>query len=357
MDQASKNTYRVAQWATGNIGTHALRAVINHPQMELVGLWVHSADKVGRDAGELCGLDREVGVKATGRIADILALAPDCVLYMPQSPDLDDLCRLLESGANVVTTVADFHDPDGIEPRVRERLEAACRGGKSSIHATGSSPGFISSTLPFAVTTLSRRLDRYTIDEYADMSSRNSPVMIFDGMGFGKAPGDINPRLLDHFRHSFAHPLKYTARTLGLPIERIEASGEFAVARNQTTIAAGVIEAGTVAAQRYTVKGIRGDKPVFCFRANWYCTRDIDREGWDLGDTGWRVRLEGDPPLDIRISFPCSEQDWPHTSPGLTAYPAVNAIPAVCAAEPGIRTSADMKIFSFLGELANPARN
>ncbi|MBP6725552.1 MAG: hypothetical protein KA137_11960 [Halioglobus sp.] len=349
MGQESKATYRVAQWATGNIGTHAMRAVINHPHMELVGLWVHSDDKIGKDAGELCGLEREVGVRATGRIEDILARKPDCVLYMPQSPDLDDLCRLLESGINVVTSVADFHDPDGIEPGIRERLEAACRQGKTSIHATGSSPGFISSTLPFAVTSLCRRVDCYTIDEFADMSSRNSPAMIFEGMGFGRAPGDINPHLIEHFRHSFAHPLKYTARRLGLPIERIEASGEFAVARNQTTIAAGVIEAGTVAAQRYTVEGFRDDKPVFRFRANWYCTRDIDREGWDLGDTGWRVQVEGDPPLDIRIRFPCPDHDWPNTSPGLTAYPAVNAIPAVCAAQPGIRTSAEMKIFSILG--------
>lgn len=349
MIQNPKHSYRVAQWATGNIGTHAMRAVINHPQMELVGLWVHNEDKIGKDAGELCGLGRDVGIEATREIADILAANPDCVLYMPQSPNLNDLCRLLESGANVVTSVADFHDPESIEPGIRERLETACRQGKASLHATGSSPGFISSTLPFAVTSLCRHLDCYTINEYADMSSRNSPAMIFDGMGFGKSPGDINQHLVDHFSHSFAHPLKYTARKLGLPIERIEASGEFGLARSRTTIAAGVIEAGTVAAQRYTVEGFRDDKAAFRFRANWYCTTDIHGEGWDLGDTGWRIQVEGDTPLDIRIRFPCPEEDWPNTSPGLTAYPAVNAIPAVCAAQPGIRTAADMQIFSILG--------
>src|SRR5438093_13575423 len=96
--QLPQTTYRVAQWATGNIGTRAMRGVIEHPQMELVGLFVHSDAKAGRDAGELCGLDRQVGVKATRNIEDIIAARPDCVVYTPLLLEVDDLCRLLESG-------------------------------------------------------------------------------------------------------------------------------------------------------------------------------------------------------------------------------------------------------------------
>jgi 4-hydroxy-tetrahydrodipicolinate reductase len=305
---------------------------------------------VGKDAGEICGLGRALGVTATDTIEDILAQKPECVLYMPQSPDVDDLCKLLAAGCNVVTTVASFHDPEELEAGLRARIAAACQSGGTSLHSTGSSPGFISATLPYALTSLLRRLDCYTIDEYADMSSRNSPAMIFDGMGFGKAPAAMNQRNIDHFRHSFSHSLLHLAKTLAMPLDRIEASGEFGTARNRVTIAAGVLEPGTVAAQRYLVEGFRGEQAVMRFRANWYCTTDIEQPDWDLGDTGWRVRVEGDPPLDIRIGFPCSPEDWPNTSPGLTAYPAVNAIPAVCAAEPGIRTAADLKVFSVLGE-------
>jgi 2,4-diaminopentanoate dehydrogenase len=349
MSEQTAKTYRVAQWATGNIGTHAMRAVIEHPHMELVGLWVHTESKVGKDAGEICGLGRTVGVKATHNIEDILAQKPDCVLYMPQYLNLDEVCRLLESGINIVTSVVEFHDTHGLSPDVRARVEEACRRGGTSIHSTGSSPGFITAALPFALTTLVRRLDCYTIDEYADVSSRDSPGMVFDVMGFGKKPTVVDERHVDHIRHSFGQALRHTAAALSIPIERVEATGEVGTARNRVQIAAGVLEAGTVAALRFTVTAYRGDKPALRFRANWYCTKDIEQKDWNLGDTGWRVRVEGDPPLDVRISFPCAPAEWAQTSPGLTAYPVVNAVPAVCAAAPGIRSAADLRIFSVLG--------
>jgi 2,4-diaminopentanoate dehydrogenase len=348
MSQQDTRIYRVAQWATGNIGTHAMKAVIDHPRMELVGLWVHSAGKAGKDAGEICGLGRELGVRATQNIEDILARKPDCVIYTPQYLNLDEVCRLLGSGINIVTSVVEFHDPGSLAPGVRARVEEACRRGSASIHSTGASPGFISEVLPFAVTTLIRRLDCYTIDEYADMSSRDSPGLIFDVLGFGKQPTVVDVRHVDHIRDSFGQSLRHTASALCMPLDRIEASGEFATARHRVEIAAGVLEPGTVAALRIIVAGYRGENPVMRFRANWYCTRDIDQD-WDLRDTGWRVRVEGDTPLDISISFPCSAEDYPKISPGFTAHPLVNAVPAVCAAEPGIRTAAELKILPILG--------
>ena len=179
--------YRVVQWATGNIGTHSLRAVLAHPDLELVGLYVYSEDKAGRDAGELCGVG-PTGVRATREADEILALQPDCVLYMGDRADVDVLCRLLESGANVVSTRSEFHNPDRLEPETRRRIEDACAKGGSSLHSTGSSPGFITEALPLVLTSLQRRLDHLLIEEFADMSSRNSPELIFDLMGFGRDP-------------------------------------------------------------------------------------------------------------------------------------------------------------------------
>lgn len=346
--QPGKRTYRVAQWATGNIGAHAIKAVVEHPQMELVGLWVHSDSKVGRDAGELAGLGRDLGVKATHDVETIVALKPDCVLYMPQHLNLDEVCRLLETGSNIVTSVVEFHDPDTLDPAIRTRVEDACRKGGTSIHSTGSSPGFISEVLPFALTTLIRRLDCYTIDEFADMSSRDSPQMIFDVLGYGKKPGTFDERQIAHIRESFGQSLRHTARALSMPLDRFEASGEFGVTRGRVEIAAGVLEPGTVGALRISVNGFRGDKVVMRFRANWYCTRDLEQD-WDLRDTGWRVQVEGDTPLDVAISFPCSAEDYPKISPGFTAHPVVNAVPAVCEAEPGIRAAAELKILTVLG--------
>ena len=332
---------RVVQWATGNIGLRSLRAVIEHPDLELVGLYVYSEAKEGRDAGELCGVG-PIGVRATRHVDDIVALRPDCVLYMGDRTDVDLLCRLLESGANVVSTRSDLHHAASMDPGARERLEAACRAGGSSLHSTGSSPGFITEALPLVLTSLERRLDRLTIEEYADMSSRNSPEMLFGLMGFGAPPDAFDPGPRAQYAGgSFAGSLNVLADTIGLPLDGVDATAEVALARQRVEIAAGAVEEGTVAAQRMNVVGWRDGSHLLEFRATWYVTADLE-PAWDLRDTGWRVQVAGDLPLDVEIHFPVPNEEWGATSPNVTAHRPVNAVRAVCAAEPGILTIADL---------------
>jgi hypothetical protein len=342
------STYRVVQWATGNIGTRALRSVIEHPTLELAGVWVHSPDKAGRDAGDLCGLDA-TGVPATNDIEDVVALGADCVLYMPRALDADEVCRLLASGANVVTTRGEFHHPPSMDPALRERIEAACAAGGTSIHSTGSSPGFISEAVPLVLSSIQRRLDQLTIDEFADLSRRPSPDLLFKIMGFGRAPAAFDEGRLSHGRTSFGPSLRLVAETLGLPLDDIEASGEVALAARTVEIAAGTLEAGTVAAQRLTVAGMRDGRPLLRFRAHWYCTTELD-PAWDLAATGWRVTVDGDAPLDVDLRFSVPIERMGDVSPGYTAHRAVNAVPVVCGAAPGIRTSVDLpQVIATLG--------
>ena len=333
--------YRVVQWATGNIGTHSLRAVITHPDLDLVGLYVYSEDKAGRDAGEICGTP-PTGILATRDVEEILALQPDCVLFMGDRVDLDVLCRLLETGTNVVSTRSEFHNPDRLDPETRRRLEAACTKGGSSLHSTGSSPGFITEALPLVLTSLQRRLDHLLIEEFADMSSRNSPELIFDLMGFGRDPATYDPRGVEaHGGASFAGSLETFAAALSLPLDGIEATGQVATARHDVDVAAGHLAAGTIGAQRMQVHGLREGKPLVTFSANWYLTADVE-PAWDLRETGWHVLVQGDTPLEVDIRFPVPPDEWAATSPGLTAHRPVNAIPSVCAAEPGILTIVDL---------------
>jgi len=333
--------YRVVQWATGNIGTRSLHGVIEHPGLTLAGLYVYSPDKAGRDAGELCGLGA-TGVLATRDIEEILALEADCVLYMPQACNYDDVCRLLESGTNIVTTRGEFHHPASMDPSTRERVEAACRRGGTSIHSTGSSPGFISEAVPLVLASIQRRLEGLTIEEYADMSSRPSPEMIFDLMGFGRDPGSFSPDgLAMHGASSFSGSLHVLADALSLPLDDVTATAEVAVSCHGADIAAGRIDAGTIAAQRILVTGTHQARPLLRFVANWYVATDLD-PAWRTGDTGWHVLVEGDLPLDLVIRFPVPDEDWAAVSPGVTAHRPVNAIAYVCAAEPGIRTTADL---------------
>ncbi|MFT4047883.1 MAG: hypothetical protein QM661_14485 [Solimonas sp.] len=337
----SDRPYRVVQWATGNVGARALRAVIEHPALALAGLYVYSDAKAGRDAGEFCDLP-PVGVRATRNVDDIVALKADCVLYMPQRVDVDDLCRLLEAGSNVVTTRTEFHHPDALDSALRARIEAACRRGGSTLHSTGSSPGFITEALPLALLSMQRRLDALHIHEYADCSSRDSPEMLFDIMGFGKAS---DPRAeagrVHHLREAFGPSLRVVAEAVGLSFDGIEANGQVAFARRDAKIAAGVVKSGTVGALRTTVSGLRGGRPLITFTANWFVTTDVDA-GWPLRGDGWQVQVEGDCPLDLHLHFTVPAERKAATTPGYTAHRAVNAVPCVCAAAPGIRTSVEL---------------
>ena len=340
--------HRVVQWATGNIGAYALRSVVEHPDLTLAGVYVHSPEKAGLDAGELCG-SGTTGVLATQDVEEIVALGADCVLYMPRACDIDQVCRLLTSGANVVTTRGEFHHPDSLDPGVRSRVEEACRLGGTSIHSTGSSPGFITEAVPLVLASIQRRLGGLVIDEFADLSRRDSPGLLFDVMGFGKPPAELDERRLAHGKTSFGPSLRLIADALSIPLDSIEATGEIATARRPVQIAAGALDAGSVAAQRMTVSGMRGSRPVLLFRATWYCTTDLD-PAWDVRETGWHLSVDGDAPLDIDIRFPVPLDRWSEVAPAYTANRAVNAVHAVCAAPPGIRSTLDLpQIIATLG--------
>lgn len=333
--------YRVVQWATGNIGSRSLREVIRHPSLELVGLLVYDPGKAGVDAGLLCG-EKPVGVAATTDRAVIRALGADCVVYMPRALDLGDVVALLESGTNIVTTCGELFDsgrPLGEEGR--DRVLSACDRGGSSVYATGSSPGFITDALPFALLSLQRRVDLIEIEEFADLSQRDSPNLLFDLMGFGKPIASHDQRRASYLQAAFSPSLRVLAEAAGRPVDQWTSTGEVAAARRGTRIAAGDLGAGTIAAQRTTIIGRSKGDDVVRFSPTWYCTTDVDVD-WDLRPTGWRVRMHGDAPLDVALPFPIPVEELGSFTPAYTANRPVNAVPYVCAAAPGILSTAEL---------------
>jgi 2,4-diaminopentanoate dehydrogenase len=339
---------RVVQWATGNIGSRSLRHVIEHPGMELAGVYVTSTAKAGKDAGDLCGVPA-TGVLATSSVDEVLALRPDCVLYMPAACDFAEVSRILAAGANIVTTRGEFHHPGSMQPDARAAIEAACAAGGTSIHSTGSSPGFISEALPIVLASIQRRLTSLTINEYADLSRRDSPDMLFRLMGFGAPAAEFPAARFAYGAHAFGPSLRLVAETLGMPLDSVTSAGEVAVTPERLEIAAGILAPGTVAAQRMIVTGIRNGTWLMRFSATWYCSAVLE-PAWDVRETGWHVLVDGDAPLDIDIRFPFPIERMAEMTPGYTANRAVNAVPYVVAAAPGIRTTADLpQIIAALG--------
>lgn len=337
-----KKRYRVAQWGTGHSGRHALRKVIEHPQFDLVAVRVYSEDKAGKDAGALCGMEK-TGVTATNKTADILAARPDCLLYMPLTDafSIDDVCTILEAGINIVTLVADqFHHFNSFEPDIKRRLELACERGGASIYAAGPSPGFVQEYLGLGVTSLQRRLDSFTVSEYANMAGRSTPSMMAWLFGWDPSERDGGVSgMAEHMRLDYGASFRQLADDLNIPLDNLTAEGGVALATRDTEIATMSIRKGTVAAQRFEITGWRDGRPLMKQINTWYVTRDIDQP-WELRETGWHVVVEGDAPLDISIAF--ARENYHEVSPGYNAHICVNAIPNVVEARSGLLQTMDM---------------
>ncbi len=279
---------------------------------------------------------------ATTDRAAVRDLDADCVLYMPRLFDLDDVVTLLESGTNVVTTRGELFGGGhrlGVEARTRV-LEACARGG-SSIYATGSSPGFITEVVPFALLSMQRHVESMEIEEFADLSRRDSPHMLFEQMGFGRPIESFNEKRASYLMGEFRPSLELIADAAGRSIDEWTSAGEVATARTATSFRAGDIAAGSIAAQRTIITGRSNGLDFVRFTANWYCTTDVE-PAWDLRPTGWRVRVRGDAPLDVDLVFPVPVDDLGSFTPAYTANRPVNAVPYVCAAPPGILMTSDL---------------
>jgi hypothetical protein len=334
------------QWATGAVGRHALAATIDHPDLEVVGVFVYSADKAGRDAGDLCGA-APIGVIATRDRDEIRALAADCVLYMPQGEmnpmgALDDICALLASGKNVVSTaVTALIYPDAMGQTVVDRLAAACAHGRVSFHATGIEPGWASEVLPLTMSGLFRHIDSLVVQELLDYSTYPSTDMLFDIMGFGRPPdADVlgaDPAILGG---TFRAPLMLVAEGLGATIDDFVYDRQVALAAQPFEVAAGRVEAGTVSAMRFSATAIVDGRPALTVE---HITRLAEDEApdWPRG-RGWKVTVEGTPSMVLESKIATHGEDENDQGCLGTAMHAVHAIAPVCAAAPGIRTFLDL---------------
>jgi 4-hydroxy-tetrahydrodipicolinate reductase len=314
---------------------------MRHPGLDLVGVLVYDPAKDGVDAGELCG-EPPTGVKATTDVAAMRMADADCVLYMPQHLAVDDVVALLENGKNVVTTRGElFADAQRLDPEQRERVRKACANAGTSVFSTGSSPGFITDALPFALLSMQRQVELIEIDEYANLSRRDSPQLLFELMGFGQPVESYDPRRAQYLLGEFGPALGELAEAAGRPVDAWRAEGSVAGARAHTTIVAGTIAAGTVAAQRNSIVGTSAGHDVVRFTSNWYCTEDVE-PAWALRPTGWRVCVRGEAPFEVELPFPVPVEDLNDWTPAYTANRPVNAIPYVVAAPPGILSTRDL---------------
>jgi len=345
---------RVIQWATGGVGRAAIEGVVAHPELELVGCWVHSEDKSGRDVGDICGLGT-LGVAATSDVDALLALDADCVLYSPIMPDAGLVARLLASGKNMVTPLNWFY------PGTRDvtELEAACRKGNSTLHGTGIHPGGITERFPLMVPALSSEITHVRAEEFSDIRPYNAPAVVSDIMLFGKTPAEAaQSPMVGLLGGGFGQSMDMVAAALGFDVDPdLRSTHEVAVATAPIESPIGVIAPGRVAAQRFTWQYTVRSAPVITVRVNWFMgEQDLD-PGWNFGPEGERFEVEvtGDPSSHVTFHgwHPESVAAGLVRNPGIvaTANHCVSAIPYVCAAGPGIKTYLDLPLIAGRAKL------
>lgn len=340
----AEKTYRVIQWATGVVGSAALKYFIENPVIELVGVLVTNPDKVGKDASDLVGLPK-TGVLATNDEEAIVAMDADCVLFAPSmmTPPIDMVCRLLESGKNVVSPAGPFL-PNKFIPEEAARVEAACRKGNSSFHGCGIHPGYSGDILPITLLRLMNRVDCVEVSEVID-KVRN-PMIYTEIMGFGSDCDELlaNPRRSPETYKFFYSSMAMIAEALGVEIEKVTVKFEVAKALKDISHEFGLVKAGTCGGQHYEWTAWSGGAPIIVYHFYWQLGQDIDPV-WETGEAMYRVRIHGDPPLECHLMGQ-QEADGRHPFLGLpwTGLVGCTVVPQVCDAPAGVVTHFDLGV-------------
>ncbi|MFT3899108.1 MAG: diacylglycerol kinase [Gordonia sp. (in: high G+C Gram-positive bacteria)] len=353
-------TLRVVEWSTGTVGRHAIEGIDRHPELELVGVWVSDPAKVGKDAGRLAGLDRDLGVLATNDKQALLDLKPDAIVHTAMTDDrvfdaIKDLTEFVRAGVNVVSSgPVLLQYPFGVVPEsVTDPIIEAAKEGGASLHVNGIDPGFANDVLPLAMTSLSRRIDEVRVAEIADYSTYYQPVVNSQIFGFGQ-PMDQTPMLLNPgvLSMGWGSVVRQIAAGLNLTLDEplVERIEEVAADRDLETVSGGIPK-GTRGALHFQVVGqVNGVDRVILEH---YTRNHPDQcPEWPKptnGDGCYRIDITGDPVMNVEFGHHGEDGDHNVSGMVVTAMRLINAVPAVVAAEPGLITALDLPLVTGAG--------
>jgi hypothetical protein len=356
----AEDRYRVVVWSTGGIGSIAIRAIHQRPNLDLAGVWVHSPEKEGKDAGELANGD-PIGLAATTDAEALIALKPDCIVYGASGPERDalaipDYVKLLSAGINVVTTsTTRLVNPHAYEPAEwRDQLAAAAEQGGVSLYASGIEPGFAADYLPLVLATQSAQIEKIHTYEIGLYDDYGVPDIMSDAMGFGR-PLDYEPWIgfPGAIAGEWQGQIRMVADALGVQIQEIRETFDRAVTNRALDVAMGTVEPGTCGALRMQAIGVVDGHEAIVIEHVTRLAPDVAPEWPTLPNAlGYRVVITGAP--DIDCTFDATLRDRKKAGiEGMTsgsgamvatAMRVVNAIPYVVAAQPGLLSSVDLPL-------------
>ncbi|MGW5173276.1 NAD(P)H-dependent amine dehydrogenase family protein [Streptomyces sp. NPDC004082] len=349
-------------WGTGNVGRAAIRAVDAHPALELTAVLVHDPAKVGRDAGELGGLDRRLGVSATDRVGAVLDARPGAVVYAASGdlrPDeaLADVVRAVAAGAVVVTpALYPLYDQRGAPPEFRDPVLAAVAEGGGSLFVSGVDPGWGNDVLPLLVSGLGTVVEAVRCQEIFDYSTYEQEESVRHLIGMGH-PMDYEPLMLAPSIPTmvWGGQIRLMARALGVELDDIrETLDRRALDATVTTRTMGVFEAGTQGAVRFEVQGVVDGSPRIVIehvtRIHASCAPDWPAPP-DGGDGAHRVIIEGRPRIVVTVEATDEGENRSAGGNATAVGRLVGAIDWLVDAEPGLYDALDVPLRPATGRL------
>lgn len=336
---------RVLQWATGSVGSAAIKAVLEHPDLELTGCWVHSKAKAGKDVGDIVGIG-PLGILATDSVEQILAMDADAVVYAPLLPNSDEVAALLRSGKNVVSPLGWFY-PGAAEAAP---LQAAALAGNATLHGAGIGPGAATELFPLLLSVMSTGITYVRAEEFSDLRTYAAPDVLRHVMGFGGSPEKaLDGPMQKLLNGGFFQSVRLIVDRLGFAAEPvIRTSQQIAVAAAPIDSPIGVIQPGEVAGRRFCWDAVVTDAIVVRVAVNWLMGEENLDPAWSFGPAGERYEIEvrGHPNTFVTVKGwqPDTVEEGLAGNPGVVATAAhcVNSIPATCAAAPGIKGFFDL---------------
>jgi 2,4-diaminopentanoate dehydrogenase len=352
---------RVVVWGTGFVGRMVIPEVVRHPAFELVGVGVANPDKVGRDAGELSGIE-PVGITATDDAEALVALQPDALVHFGPTAahaqdNIRDIGTFLRAGIDVCSTsmtpwvwpAMSLNPPSWIDP-----ITEACQAGGSSCFTTGIDPGFANDLFPLTLMGLCGEVRQVRALEILDYINYEGDYE--DEMGIGRPPEFVP--LLEHtdiLVMSWGATVPMMAQAVGIELDEITTTWEKWVTDEPVKSAKGVIEPGCVAAIRFTINGIYGGEPRICLE-------HINRVGaaaapdWPRGNENdvYRVVIDGSPSITQETAFRFTDgsgRDAAAAGCLATGLRALNAVPAVNQLPPGWVTALDLPLIPGFGTI------
>jgi len=353
--------HRVIVWGSGFVGKQVIRELLDHPDYELAGVIVHAREKHGVDVGELVGAGA-IGLRATTDVPAALAVPADAVAYFGPTAayaaqNIENMSMALAAGKNVVSTaMTPFVYPKACPSQMLEPLEKACREGGTSCFTTGIDPGFANDLLPLTLIGLCARVDRVRIQEILDYSTYSGS---YEPMGLG-APMQTqaileNPKALVF---AWGHTLHMMADALDVELEKVDTVYEKWPTPERIAFPYGVIEAGQCAAVHFEIRGFVAGEPRLVIE---HCNRITNAAAphWPrpklAENDAYRIVIEGSPDIVQETTFRGAGGD-PNAGGCLaTGMRAIHAIPAVCAAPPGLLSALDLPLIPGRHNL-RPAR-